>query len=143
MNWAIICMGARLSRETGVVIVNSFENTHLIPLCPPIPEETDTAACVSALQVGTGVNATELVIIYEEAMNPRPLNQITTSNPVVIFQACTDSSRNLLIQSAAYDIANRTTVIPAQKLKDVMQDITAAKKIKKPKRNPHRLPNKP
>ena len=52
-------------------------------------------------------------------MNPYPLKKITTSIPVVILQARAGLSHILLIQSAAYNINNRTTVILAQKLKDV------------------------
>ena len=132
----IVCIWAHLSREAGVVIVRSFENTHLVPLRPPLPEEFTTIVCVSELPVGTGAKATELEIIREKVMNPHPLNQIITSGPLVILQARVDSSRNLLIRSAAYEIFIHTIVISAQKLKDVMQEITAAKKIKIPNEIP-------
>lgn len=40
--------------------------------------------------------------------------KIATTDPVLIRQARANTSRNLIIQSAAYDIVNRFTVIPAQ-----------------------------
>ena len=69
-------------------------------------------------------------------MNPHLLNYITISDLVVILQARTDLSYNLLIRSAAYKIINHTTVIPAQNLKDVIQEITVVKKIKIPNEIP-------
>jgi len=65
-------------------------------------------------------------------MAPQLLKKITTVDPVSILQIRSDSTRNLVIRAAAYDIVNFTTTVPAQKLKDTMIEINNAKQVKVP-----------
>ena len=132
MNTVIVKMWARLTCESGSLIKRSFEKTHLVPLRPPTAHEAASNAMISALQIGTGKKATELAILSESIMSPVTVDNITTTDPVVILKARGNTSRNLIIRSAAYDIINRSTVIPAQKIKDVMQELNRAKKVKIP-----------
>ena len=65
-------------------------------------------------------------------MKPQPLVKTPTSNPVMILRATSDTSRNLVIRSAAYDVINQSTIIHVQKIKDMMLEINSAKKLKIP-----------
>ena len=63
-------------------------------------------------------------------MGTSKLTSKRTSNDKVILQAENSTSRNLLLCAAAYDIINKTVVIPAQQLKDIQLEINKAKTIK-------------
>ena len=88
------------------------------------------------LQIGLGKKAKYLDVLREFVMVPQPLKKITTVDPVIILQVRSDYTRNLDIQSVVYDIANRTTDVPAQKLKDMMIEINNSKKVKVPSEIP-------
>ena len=134
MNKVMVKMWSRLSCEAGNTIKHSFAVTNLLPLKPPSTTEAAAHACVSAMQIGTGRKSTELSVIRERVMAPVQLLIKTTTDPHVIIRARNNESRNLLIRSAAYQIINKTTVIPAQKLKDAMQEIADSKKVAIPKK---------
>ena len=53
-----------------------------------------------------------------------------TCDERIIMQCQKNVSRNIIIQSAAYDAVYETLVIPAQKLKDVQQEIANLRQIK-------------
>ena len=67
-------------------------------------------------------------------MAPVQLQIKTTTDPHIIIQARNNESRNLLIRSAAYQIINKSTIIPEQKLKDAMHEIANNKKANIPKK---------
>lgn len=101
----------------GMVIMWSW-NHNKTQLC-----EAAANAWVSTMQIGIGRNSTELSSICERGMVPNPIRIINTNNYHIILQARTKESRNLLIRSVAYQIINRSIVIRAQKLEDLMQEI--------------------
>lgn len=107
-----------------------FWKTHIAPLCPPHTNEAAKNACISALQIGADEKAMKLSILCKPVMAPQLLNKITVSDPILVLQVRANTSRNLVIWSAAYKIVNQSTVIPAQKLKDVMRELNLDKQIK-------------
>ena len=129
MNEVIVDTWWRVAVESGRTIVRSFEKTNLLPLRPPSDVEYAGFACVSSIQCGTGKKATELEIVKGEVLGSNALTEKRTSNEMVILKAKNDTSRNLLIRAAAYEVVNKTVVVPAQELKNMQQEISHAKTI--------------
>ena len=108
----------------------SFKKTHLVPLRLPTTIKFGAFACVSSIQCGSGKKASELEAVKADAFSTATLTQERTSNEMVIIKAKNDTSRTLLIRTAAYNAVYHSVVIPAQKLKDIQQEIDHAKTIK-------------
>jgi hypothetical protein len=65
-----------------------------------------------------------------EVMAPVAVDMTRTSDEHVILKAKSDTSRNLVIWAACFDVVNRTMVVPVQELKAVLQDQLKAKETK-------------
>ena len=130
MNMVLVSMWERLVVESGHTIKKSFEVTNLVPLRPPTQTEFSGYACVASLQCGSGKKAQELEVVKQEVMGTSKLTSKRTTDEKVILQAENSTSRNLVLRAAAYDIINKTVVIPAQQLKDIQLEINNAKAIK-------------
>ena len=129
MNMVLVSMWERLVVESGHTIKKSFDITNLVPLRPPTQTEFTGYACVASLQCGSGKKVQELEVVKQDVMGTSKLTSKRTSNEKIILQAENSTSRNLLLRAAAYDIINKTVVIPAQELKDIQLEINNAKAI--------------
>ncbi len=63
-------------------------------------------------------------------MTPVAVDMMRASDEHVILKAKSDTSRNLVIWAACFDVVNRTMVVPVQELKAVLQDQLKAKETK-------------
>eukprot|EP00957_Ditylum_brightwellii_P207950 15355239-Ditylum_brightwellii.AAC.1 len=59
----------------------------------------------------------ELEVICDKSMQEVEFNKTVTCDPVIIPQAKKESTRNLIIRSAAYEAVQNCLVCPAQKIK--------------------------
>jgi hypothetical protein len=71
-----------------------------------------------------------LEFMRQEVMAPVAIETTRTSEEYVILKAKSDTSRNLLIRAACFDIVNKTMVVPVQELKAVLQEQSKAKETK-------------
>ena len=60
---------------------------------------------------------------------------IGTTYPMVILSAYGRSSRNLLIQAAAYDTVQQRTIIPIQEMKAAEMEMSKRIMVRMPNRN--------
>ena len=130
MNQVLVATWKRLKVDSGHVIINSYEKTNLVPLKPPSKAEFAGHACVASMQCGTGKKSMELESVKADVFGTEKLMQERTTDEMVIIKSRNSLSRNLLVRAAAYDAVHHSTVIPAQKLKDMQQEIERAKPIK-------------
>jgi hypothetical protein len=65
-----------------------------------------------------------------KVMAPVTIETTRTCEEHVILTAKSDTSRNLLIRAACFDIVNKTMVVPVQELKSLIYEQTKAKETK-------------
>jgi hypothetical protein len=119
-------------QRAASIIIGAFAKTRIYPLRAPSEDrQYAVGACSAAPQCAEGKKATEINIVAREALGTIAYKSVLTNpNSTVIFQAQQDSSRNLLIRSVAFDVINRTLIVPVQEMKRVVQEQNAAKGIK-------------
>lgn len=128
----------KFQRDSAATIIDSFKKTRLLPLKPPATGavDNDSSVCIAALQCGTGKKATELSVLAEKIMKPVQYTTKTTTDKTVILRAKKNENNNnkhetnLLIRGFVWDIVQKTTVLPAQQLKDIEMEICEAKSVR-------------
>jgi hypothetical protein len=131
MNLVLTGMWRRFLSKAAPIIMSAFFKTKISPLQPPSSDQQYAGhACTSSLQCASGKKAVELDFMKREVMAPVAVETTRTSDEYVILNAKSDTSRNLLIRAACYDIVNKTMVIPVQELKAMLQDQNKAKDTK-------------
>jgi hypothetical protein len=86
---------------------------------PPLEDQQYAVGAGSAaLQCSEGKKATELGTVARQALATIDQNLLLTTDATVIFKATQDLCCNLLIHSVAYDILNRTLIVPVQEMKN-------------------------
>ena len=113
MNMVLTDMWRRFLTKAAPVIISAFFKTKLCPLQPPSSDLQYAAhACTSSLQCASGKKAVELEYIRREVMAPVAVEISRTSEEYVVLRAKLDTTRNLLIRAACFDIVNKTMVVP-------------------------------
>jgi hypothetical protein len=131
MNSVVAKTWAAFLLKSASVIVGAFKKTSICPLRPPSEDpQSFVGACTAAMQCSDGKKATELELMSRKALGGIDVNQTVTSEPTLIFRAKKNPNRNLLIRQVAYDIVNRTLILPQQEMKRIVQEHAAARGIK-------------
>eukprot|EP00957_Ditylum_brightwellii_P142988 10894550-Ditylum_brightwellii.AAC.1 len=71
----------------------------------------------------------ELEVMCDKSMQEVECNKTVTCDPVTILTAKKESTRNLIICSAAYEVVQNRLVCPAQEIKKIEEEIKALKKM--------------
>ena len=83
-------------QQSACVIIDAFLKTKLLPLAPP-DHDTNTQACLAATQTPSGKKSEEIKESARASMSPLEVDDIRTTDPMVILRVKGRSSRNLLI----------------------------------------------
>jgi hypothetical protein len=104
-------------------VQSAFEKTNICLLQPSSSDNQYAGhACMSSVQCASGKKAFELEFMkWEVVMAPVAIETIHTCEEHIILSANLDTSCDLLIQSACFDLVKNTMVVPIQELKSVMQ----------------------
>jgi hypothetical protein len=131
MNHVLAKAWSRFTMEAAPTITCSFEKTRICPLKPPDDHDQYAGGCMTAaLQCSEGKKSVEIDIMTRQALCNVELNVQTTVDPLVIIKAKGACDRNLLIRSVAYEVVNRSLIVPVQEMKRIVQEHSAAKIIK-------------
>ena len=103
MNYFLVEMWHLFQQQSSSVIIDALKNPNLLPLSPP-DHDTNTQACLVATQTPPGKKSEETEDISRASMTPGQVKAISTTDPMVILREKGESSWNLLIRVAAYDI---------------------------------------
>ena len=77
----------------------------------------------------------EIEDIDRAYMAPGEVEAIRTTDPMVILRAKEVSSRNLLIQAAAYDTAQQRIILPIQEMKSAEMEMRNRRMVRIPNRD--------
>ena len=112
--------------------MNAFKRINVCPLLPPQFDDTAVAnhAFTAAMQCGEGKKAVELESVTRRVLKPVAFSSSDTQEKITILKPKEDISRNLLIRSLAYEILNKTLLVPSQKINRIQQEHQVAKEKK-------------
>ena len=131
MNTVLVLAWQDFVTEAAGIIKRSFDKTKLCPVQPPSADTKFLGnACLSSMQCGTGKKSKELEIMLNHTYKIAKFTTKRTRDEYVVINTQRNYSRNVMIRSVAYDALYDTVVVPAQKLKDIQQEIDALKKVK-------------
>ena len=68
--------------------------------------------------------------LTNKSINAVSIQTTTTSDELTIMKTKQDTSRNMMVRSIAYDFMRTSLLVPAQEMKTIVQEHTAAKGIK-------------
>ena len=108
--------------------------TKLLYLAPP-DHDTNSQACLAATQIPPRKKSEEIEDIARASVASGEVEAIGTTYPMVILSAYGRSSRNLLIQAAAYDTVQQRTIIPIQEMKAAEMEMSKRIMVRMPNRN--------
>ena len=132
MNGVVVKAWGKYMLKSSPIIVKAFKVTNLCPLMPPQSDDIAVAnhACTAAMQCGEREKAVELESIAHSVLKPVAFSTRNTRDDLTILKARRDTSRNLLIRSVAYEILNKTLLLPSQEIKRIQQEQLVAKDTK-------------
>ena len=131
MNTVLVKTWQDFILDSAGVIRRSFVKTKLCPLQSPSANQKFLGnTCISSLQCGTGKKSQELEIMKRDTYAPAKFTSKRTIYEHIIMKTQQCHPHNVIIRSIAYDALYTSVVVPAQKLKDVQQEIDSLKKIK-------------
>ena len=87
-------------------------------------------ACTAAIQCAKGKKSQQLDEIARQAIDPVTIETTTTNDTLTIMWTKEDTSRNMMVRSVAYKFMQTLLLVPAQEMKNIIQEHTAAKGIK-------------
>ena len=133
MNKVLVNAWNEFTLKAAPIVVKAFKKTKLYPLQPPARKDdmsVATLACTAAMQCANGKKSEQLNELTNNAINPVSIQTTTTSDKLTIMKAKQDTSRNMMVRSIAYDFMRTSLLVPAQEMKTIVQEHTAAKGIK-------------
>lgn len=112
-------------------VQSAFEKTNICLLQPSSSDNQYAGhACMSSVQCASGKKAFELEFMKWEVVMAPVAIETHTCEEHIILSANWDTSCDLLIQSACFDLVKNTMVVPIQELKSVMQKQKQVKETK-------------
>ena len=117
MNYVLVEARDAFNMSTSNIIRDRFVKINLQPLNPTYFIK-NTLACAASIEVSSGAKAEEINNVSFHAAEPTDVQLTRTDDTIVVLRAkCTQqSSRNNILQAAAYSAMRKQTVLNIQEM---------------------------